>query len=91
VICTHYFLYQDSEIQKSEINYAFWIGYMYSSPNIIEVIKPRRKRLVGHVARMGDRRSAYRVLVGRPDGKRSLGRLRLRWENEIKMYLPVVG
>ena len=46
--------------------------------------------MFGHVARMGDSRSAYRVLVGRPDGKRSLGRHRLRWKIEIKMYLEEV-
>jgi len=46
------------------------VGYVFSSPNIIEVMKSRRKRLVGDVARMGDKRSAYRVFVGRPDGKR---------------------
>jgi hypothetical protein len=63
---------------------------VYSSPNITEVIKSRRKRLVGYVARMGDR-NAYRVLVGRPEGKRSLGRRRLKWKNKIKMYLPEVG
>jgi len=59
--------------------------------DIIEVIKSRRKGLVGHVARMGDSGNAYRVLVGRPDGKRSLGRHRLRWENKINMYLTEVG
>jgi len=66
------------------------VGYVFSSPNIIEVMKSRRKRLVGDVARMGDKRSAYRVFVGRPDGKRSLGRRRIRWENKIAMYLPGV-
>jgi len=66
------------------------VGYVYSSPNIIEVMKSRSERLVGHLTRMGDKRSAYRVFVGRPDGKRSLGRHRLRWDNKMNMYLPEV-
>ena len=49
---------------------------LYSSPNIIWAIKPRIMRLAGHVARMGDRRGAYRVLVGKPEGRRPLGRAR---------------
>jgi hypothetical protein len=60
---------------------------LYSSPNIIRVIKSRRIRWAGHVARIGDRRCAYRVLVGIPDGKRPLGRPRLRWEDNIKCIL----
>ena len=51
---------------------------LYSSPNIVLVIKSRRVRLSGHVARMGDERGAYRVLVGKPEGKRPLGRSRRR-------------
>jgi hypothetical protein len=46
---------------------------------------------VGHVARMGERRVAYRVLVGKPEGKRSLGRPRCRWQYNIQMYLQEVG
>jgi hypothetical protein len=64
---------------------------LYSSPNIIEVIKSRRMRWAGHVACMGDRRSAYRVLVGRPEGRRPLGRCRHRWDDNIKMDLQGVG
>jgi hypothetical protein len=60
---------------------------LYSSPNIVRVIKSRRTRWVRHVARMGEGRGAYRILVGRPEGKRPLGRLRLRWEDNIKMDL----
>jgi hypothetical protein len=52
---------------------------MYTSPNVIAVIKSRRTRWEGHVAHMGDRRVAYRVLVGRHKGKRPLGRPRRRW------------
>jgi hypothetical protein len=59
----------------------------YSSPNIVRVIKSRRMRWTGHVAHMGEGRGVYRVLVGRPEGKRPLGRPRRRWEDNIKMYL----
>jgi hypothetical protein len=62
-----------------------------SSPNIIRVIKSRRMRWAGHVARMGEGRGAYRILVGRPEGRRLLGRPRRRWENNIKMDLQEVG
>ena len=62
-----------------------------SSPNIIQVIKSRRMKWVGHVARMGGRRGAYRVLVGKPEGKRPLGRPRYRWEDNIKMDLQELG
>jgi hypothetical protein len=64
---------------------------LYSSPNIIRVIKSRRLRLTGHVARMGDRRGAYRALVGKPEGRRPLERPRHRWEDNIKMDLREVG
>ena len=56
---------------------------LYSSPNIFRVIKSRRLRWAGHVARMVESRGVYRVLVGKPEGKRPLGRHRLRWENKI--------
>ncbi|KAJ4450654.1 hypothetical protein ANN_02083 [Periplaneta americana] len=62
---------------------------LYSSPDIIRNIKSRRLRWAGHVARMGESRNAYRVLVGRPEGKRPLGRPRRRWEDNIKMDLRV--
>jgi len=64
---------------------------LYSSPNIVRVIKSRRMRWAGHVARMGDEREAYRVLVGKPEGKRPLGRPRRRWVNNIRMDLQEVG
>ena len=57
----------------------------------MRVIKSRRVRWAGHVARMGDRRGVYRVLVGNPEGKRPLGRFRRRWEDNIKMDLQEVG
>ncbi|KAJ4439489.1 hypothetical protein ANN_07613 [Periplaneta americana] len=64
---------------------------LYTSPDIIRNIKSRRLRWTGHVARMGESRNAYRVLVGRPEGKRPLGRPRRRWEDNIKMDLREVG
>jgi hypothetical protein len=64
---------------------------LYSSSNIVRVIKSRKMRWVGHVARMGEGRGVYRVLVGRPEGKRSLGRPRRRWEDNIKMDLREIG
>jgi hypothetical protein len=64
---------------------------LYSSPNIVRVIKSRRMRWARHVARMGEGRGAYRVLVGRPEGKRPLGRPRRRWEDNIKMDLREIG
>jgi hypothetical protein len=60
---------------------------MYSSPNIIRVIKSRRMREAGHVARMRSKRNAYRVFVGTPEKKRQIESPRHRWENNIKMDL----
>jgi hypothetical protein len=64
---------------------------MYSSPNILRVIKSRRMRWVRHLACMGEGRGVYRVLVGRPEGKRPLGRPRHRLEDNIKMDLGERG
>jgi hypothetical protein len=58
---------------------------LYSSPSIVRVIKARRMRWAGHVARMGEVRCAYNILVLRPEGRRPLGRPRRRWEDNIKM------
>jgi hypothetical protein len=63
----------------------------YLSPNIIRVIKSRRMRCAGHVARMEEMIEVYRVLVGKPERKRSLGRLRFRWQDNIKMDLQELG
>ena len=60
---------------------------LYSSHNIVQVIKPRRMRWAGHVAQMGERRGTYRGLVGKPEGKRQLGRHRHRWEDHMKIDL----
>jgi hypothetical protein len=67
------------------------INDLYSSPNIIRVIKSRRVGWAGHVARMGEERGAYRILVGRPGGRRPLGRPRRRGEDNIKTDLWEVG
>jgi hypothetical protein len=64
---------------------------LYSSLNIVRVIKSRRTRWAGHVARMGEGRGVYRVLVGRFEGKRPLGRPKRRWEDNIKMDLREIG
>jgi len=64
---------------------------LYSLPNIVRVVKSRGMRWAGHVARMGEERGVYRVLVGEPEGKRTLGRHRRRWEDNIKMDLQEVG
>jgi hypothetical protein len=63
---------------------------LYSSPSIIRIIKSRRMRWAGHVARM-EKRNAYRLLVGNPEGKRPLGRPRRRWVDNIRMDLGEVG
>jgi hypothetical protein len=64
---------------------------LYSLPNIVRVVKSRRMSWAGHVARMWEDGGVHRVLVGKPEGKRPLGRPRRRWENNIKMDLQKVG
>jgi hypothetical protein len=64
---------------------------LHYSPNIVRVIKSRRITWEGHVARMGEGRGVYRVLVGRPEGKRPMGRPWHRWEDNIKMDLREIG
>jgi len=73
------------KLHKQELN------DLYSSPNTPRVITSRRMRGAGHVASKGERRGAYRVLVGRLEGKRTLGRPKYRWEDNIKMNLQKVG
>jgi hypothetical protein len=71
--------------------YNYDLRDLYSSPSIIRIIKSRRLRWVGHVARMGVKRNAYRLLVGKPEGKRPLGRPGRKWVNNISMDLGEVG
>ena len=64
---------------------------LYSLPSFVRVVKSRRMRWAGHVARMVEGRGVHRVLIGKPEGKRPLGRPRRRWEDDIKMDLREVG
>jgi hypothetical protein len=64
---------------------------LYSSPSIIKIIKSRRMTWAGYVARMGKKRNEYRLLVGKPEGKRPLGRPRRRWMDNVRMDLGEVG
>jgi hypothetical protein len=73
------------ELHNEELN------DLYSSPNIVWEIKTRRMRWADHVARMGEKRGTYRVLVGKPEEKRPIGRPRCRWEDNIKMDIQKVG
>jgi hypothetical protein len=73
------------KLQNKELN------DLYSLPNIVRVVKSRRMKWAGHVLCMGEDRGVHRVLVGRPRGKRPLGRPRHRWEDNIKMDLLEIG
>ena len=64
---------------------------MYRSPNIVKIIKSRGLRWAGHAARMEEDRSAFKILASKPTGKRLLGRLRRRWEDNIRMDLKEIG
>jgi hypothetical protein len=64
---------------------------LYSSPSLIRIIKSRRMRWAGHVARLWEKRNAYRLLVGKPEGKRPLGRPRRSWVDNIRFDLGGVG
>jgi hypothetical protein len=64
---------------------------LYSSPSMIRIMKARRIRWAGHVARIGEKRNAYRLLVGKPEGRRPLGRPKRRWVDNIRMDLVEVG
>ena len=79
------YIYTHTKLHNEELH------DLYSLPNIVRVMKWRRMRWVGHVARMGESLGVYRVLVGKPEGKRPLGRPSCRWEDSIKMNLQEVG
>jgi hypothetical protein len=64
---------------------------LYSLPSIIRIVKARRMRCAGHVARMGEKRNVYRLLVGKPEGRRPLGRSRRGWMDNTRMDLVEVG
>ena len=90
MICTgHQILFELTmewrELCNEELNDLYW------SPNIVRVIKRRKIRWARHVARMGENRVVYTILVGKPGGKRPLGRQRRRWEDNNKMDLQEVG
>ena len=82
---------RDAVTGEWRILYNEELNDLYSSPNIVRVIKSRRMRWARHVARMGEERRAYRVLVGKTEGKRPLGRPRCRWVDNIRMDLQEVG
>jgi len=83
--------------RRDEVTGELWrlhnkeLSDLYSSPNIVRVIKSRRMRWAGHVVHMGEERGVYRVLVGKPEGKSPLGRPRRRWVDSIRMDLQEVG
>jgi len=84
------YLYEDKVREEWRKLHYGELNDPYSSPNIVRVIKPRRMRWAGRVARIGESTGVYRVLVGKPEGKGPLGRPRRRWEN-IRMDLQEVG
>jgi hypothetical protein len=95
---THFMVHSDLQFVELFLVIGDWrklhneeLHNLYSSPSIIRVIKSRRVRWVGHVARMGEKRYAYRILVGKPEGKIPLGRPRCRWVDNIKMDHREIG
>jgi hypothetical protein len=82
--------YTREEVVAKEAIIVVFIRDLHSSPSIIRTMKSRRKRWADHVARMGEKRNTYRLLVGKPEGKRPLGRPKRRWVNNIRMDLAEV-
>ena len=80
-------LFESPDLTPLDFCLCSWDEDLYSLPNIVRVVKSRRMRWAGHVARMGEDRGVQMVLVGKPEGKRPLGRPRRRWEDNIKMDL----
>jgi len=64
---------------------------LYDSPDVVKIMKSRRLRWAGHIARMGEKRRLYSILVGRPDGRKPFGRPRRRWEDNIRRDLREIG
>ena len=86
------FGYKRDDVTREWINlYNEELNDLYSSPNIVRMIKSKRMRWAGNVARMEERRDTYRVLVGKPEREILLGKRRHRWEDNIKMDLQEVG
>ena len=83
-------LWYTEHIILRRIKSSVQLNALYCSPNIVRVIKSRRMRWAGRVARMKEGRGVHKVLVGKPEGKRPLGRPRRRWEDNIKMGLQEV-
>jgi hypothetical protein len=97
-IYTNFFTFGNLFIYKRDEVTEEWrklhneeLNDLYFLPNIVRVVKSRRMRWAGHVARMGEGRGVHRVLVGKTEGKRPLGRPRRRWEDNIKGDLQEVG
>jgi hypothetical protein len=84
-VVTAFHLHEKKKLHNQELN------DLYSLPNIMRVVKSRKVRWAGHVRRMVEKRGVHRVLLGKPEGKRPLGRPRHRWEDNIKMDLQEVG
>jgi hypothetical protein len=82
---------RDEETEDSRKLHNEELNDLYCSPNIVQVIKSIRMKYEGHLARKGERRGVHRVLVGKPEGKRTLGRPRRRWEDSTKMDLHKLG
>ena len=82
---------RDTLLGTWNVRSLYRAGSLMAVAKVVRVIKSRRMRWAGHVARMGEGRGVYRVLVGKPEGKRPLGRPRRRWEDNIRMDLQEVG
>jgi hypothetical protein len=76
-----------SGLMGTHFGKIFLVPDLYSSQSIIRIIKARKMRWAGRIARMGEKRNAYRLLVGKPEGRRSLERPRCRWLDNIRMDL----
>jgi hypothetical protein len=79
---------RDEETRECRKLHDEELNNLYASPNTLRLIKSRRMKWAGHVARMGETKYVYKILVGKPEGKRLLGRPRHRWEDNIQMDVP---